>query len=567
MANYTASQRKVLYSAAQVFEAMGRANPTFCYDQSLFLDLKCSDGVTVTSVRQDCSGLMAAIIRHMGYSVVDETSWRGLTSNTSIKEPDGSFSENWIFKDFDSSDRQPGDILVKPGHTDMYIFESDGYRGYNAGSGTTSSGPVISIGTGMEYSYNLAVYYQKNNTPEGGGSTVGGYTISDSDAQTVIRYIGPGLDNTYDTDKDIFDIQPSYQATYLGTSVISNSGGVIINAGYAQMDEASPLEGSLNWVSNYAGKIALGFYVYNYMNPGADYSLLVSRYKGVLQPIKDSGIASKNIQLGFWLDQEYNEGTSDAPWGTPTQNFERYKAFKEAVESLGFSDCVIGIYSGLSAFQSNFNKADLADTPLWLAWWTDSIDTVKSTIASEGWNKVYIWQSGAEDKGYGDIDCNRLIQPIPIAGGDTPEPEPEPTVTYVLVPAKKIIFNPEPGLVELNTMLSVSTDAENAKIFVTTDNTVPDPTKSYQNWTGRSVQLRGNYHLRAVAIDKDGNIIAKGAATYTIPWIRPSNEPIDAIVYRIREHQEKSLQPYLMYHPESDIPSIERYNEVKNSDE
>lgn len=565
MANYTASQKRILEAAVQIWIALKKTNTNLMYSSSYAPDLTCSDGTVVKSVRMDCSGVMAAIIKYMGYTLDSESTagWCSLTSQTLIKGSDGNYSKDWVIHNFDSKDRQPGDILVNTGHTDMYVF-TDGngsYRGFNAGSGNTGD----SIGNGMQYSCNLADYYKSSGLFEGGDSTIGAYTISDNDAITVIRYVGSGSGGTYYTDKVIYDIQPLYQPNYLGTDIINNSGGVIINAGYARVDKADPLSGSLDWVSKHAGKVALGFYVYNYMDPGVDYSLLVDRYKGVLQPIKDSGISVDKVQLGFWLDQEYNEGLNDAPWGTKAQNFERYTAFKEAVESLGFSDCVIGIYSGLSAFQTYFNQSDIANTPLWLAWWIDNIETVKSQVAKQGWNKVYIWQYGAENAGHGDIDCNLMIQPIPVLGGGGDVPST--STTYVLVPAKKIIFDPVPGLIKPGTVVSVSTDAENAKVYVTVNNTFPDPGVPSQNWTGKKFIFNKNYHLRAAAFDKKGEVVAKGSATYTVPWIKPDKEPVDEIILKMKKHRETSMQSYLMYHPEDKIASVEKYIEFEESDE
>lgn len=326
MANYTASQLCILKAAVQVFQALGTANPSFCYDQSKYLKFTCKDGTTITNVRQDCSGLMQAIIRYMGYNL---TGWftTSSTSNTVITELDGSLSKDWVVLDFDANDRQPGDILLKSGHTDMYVFKVSGSpKGFNSGSGDTTSGPVASLGTGMHYSYNLAVHYLVSGKFDDTTSTnIGAYTITDAQAIKVIRYIGSG-------------------------------------------------------------------------------------------------------------------------------------------------------------------------------------------------------SSGSSTVG----------------------------VDYMIVPAKKIIFKPAPGLIDVGTTISVTTDADDARVFVTLNNKYPDFKDKTQDWTGKSYVVTKNQHLRAIAFDTKGNAVAKGAATYTIPWIRPAREPIDAIYNLMKKYREPSQQSYLMYHPESD---------------
>ena len=59
----------VIYAAAMVFEAMGRANPTcgYCSCGAHYFDLECKDGKKIEKVRPDCSGMMTAVAQYMGY--------------------------------------------------------------------------------------------------------------------------------------------------------------------------------------------------------------------------------------------------------------------------------------------------------------------------------------------------------------------------------------------------------------------------------------------------------------------------------------------------------------------
>ena len=200
----------VIYAAAMVFEAMGRANPTFgyCWCCNRLFDLECRDGKKIDKVRPDCAGMMSAVAQYMGYytypsnrSTYTDT-FHGLGYNVTnfwaqrICDKDGNVSPDWEYKDFDPNDRQPGDMLIRDdvGHIDMYVFtDTNGrVRGFNAGSGGFfPDGHCDSEGSGIEDSYKLAKYYLEhgNQLPTNDGS-FGAGTIQDNEALYVIRYKG-----------------------------------------------------------------------------------------------------------------------------------------------------------------------------------------------------------------------------------------------------------------------------------------------------------------------------------------------------------------------------------------
>jgi hypothetical protein len=200
----------VIYAAAMVFEAMGRANPTFgycsCCDR--LFDLECRDGKKIDKARPDCSGMMSAVAQYMGYYTYpsDRSSYtdtfHGLGYNVTnfwaqrICDKDGNVSPDWEYKNFDPNDRQPGDMIIRNdvGHIDMYVFtDTNGrVRGFNAGSGGFfPDGHCDSEGSGIEDSYKLAKYYLEhgNQLPTNDGS-MGATTIQDSEALYVVRYKG-----------------------------------------------------------------------------------------------------------------------------------------------------------------------------------------------------------------------------------------------------------------------------------------------------------------------------------------------------------------------------------------
>lgn len=204
----------VVYAAAMVFEAMGKANPTFgyCYCGNRIFTITCRDGTVIEQVRPDCSGMMSAVIQYMGYytSYKDGTdnftdTYRGpgynvtaFLNNTGIYDKNRKKSEDWQLLDFDPNDKRPGDMFItnSGGHIDMYVFTDDNgnSRGFNAGSGGAfPDGHCDSPGHGIENSYNFACYYLDNNCqlPPKDGS-IGAWTIQDNEAGKILRYVGNG---------------------------------------------------------------------------------------------------------------------------------------------------------------------------------------------------------------------------------------------------------------------------------------------------------------------------------------------------------------------------------------
>lgn len=200
-----------IYAAAMVFEAMGKANPTFgyCYCGSRTFDITCRDGKKLEKVRPDCSGMMTAVAMYMGYySNAGGTSWTdtyhghgynvsGCWSNGFL-DKDGNKSPDWEYIDFDPNDKRPGDMIIRSdgGHIDMYVFtdSSGNSRGFNAGSGGAfPDGHCDSPGHGIENSYKFGQYYldNGNSLPPNDGS-IGAWTIQDSEGAKVIRYVGGG---------------------------------------------------------------------------------------------------------------------------------------------------------------------------------------------------------------------------------------------------------------------------------------------------------------------------------------------------------------------------------------
>lgn len=566
MAKLTASQEKVIKSGAYIFEAIKAANPSFTYSSGLFCDLVCKDGTTVERVRMDCSGAMAGIIRHMGYKLDSEGTgaWCGLTSNTMIKNSDDSYSEDWVIKAFDAKDRQPGDILVTSGHSDMYVFTNSlGYRGFNAGSGDTGD----SIGPGLRQSYNLGAYYLQKGTWEGSGTDVGAGTIGDSSAVTVFRYVGPGGSSStvqsFYTDKPIYDVSKWNRGSHDNVFKSDKTGGLIIQIGSLHdgaTDIASDQRSALEfWVKTYAGKIPLGFYFYSYINCGSGESETKATMKCLIDNLTSLNITPELAPLGLWIDMEERDIlTSDK-----STNFNQIRWFREVCIAAGYTFC--GMYTGPGYVAGAFNVSDCKDIPLWYAFWpkgayshaeakdfSASFDATCGDTQAELKNSIYIWQDGGTTE-FGGL-CDHDWQIKAIEGSGTVVASGTIEDSYELVAAKKIIWDPEPGLVDVETRVRVTTDAEGATVYLTANNAVPEYGKTGYDMTNSRFVITRNHHLRAYAFDSEGKIVAKGAATYTIPWVPPKPEPISSIRTAILEHQKSSLRPYLMYH----TPELEK---------
>ena len=215
----------VIYAAAMVFEAMGKANPDFCYcfhGGRYLYDLTCRDGKVIEKVRADCSGMMSAVAQYMGYDTASSgtsgnfhgyglSTYNFLTSDNSKPcfYKNGSLTDDWKVMKFDKNDRQPGDMILRSdmNHIDMYVFtDTNGrVRGFNGGSGTNPcpDGHYDSLGSGLEDSYKFGCYYLDNGNklPPDDGS-YGATTIKDEEGLWTIRYVGDGSTSTDTTSDD-----------------------------------------------------------------------------------------------------------------------------------------------------------------------------------------------------------------------------------------------------------------------------------------------------------------------------------------------------------------------------
>ena len=185
----------VIKSAAQVFSAYYDADGH--YEENLdWGDLKLDNGTVLTHFRPDCSGTMSAVIKNMGYTLngVGETGfstgdWIGKTSNNTIYK-NGAASTDWKFMNYDGK-LIPGDIMIAPGHTGMYIAgdnnSSWGNRGFDGGATD-----------GIENSALAGKAFMKgdSNWKDKLAWTISGADVDKDKIKTILRYMGKTIDKS-----------------------------------------------------------------------------------------------------------------------------------------------------------------------------------------------------------------------------------------------------------------------------------------------------------------------------------------------------------------------------------
>jgi len=435
----------------------------------------------------------------------------------------------------------------------------------------------------------------------GGSQKVEERTIAYSDpaVEKWIRYTG---DSSFFTDKVIHDVQPEYQAPYYQSSYILSDtvGGVIICAGYANNDNYRAISGALDWANWLKDKKAIGFYVFTNMNSGSvSYSDMVSHFTGVFQPIADA-IANKTLsadqlQLGFWLDME-DEGH---PWGTAEQNFNQYKAFREACTNLNLPN-TWGLYGSAFGDLPHFNNSDIANEPLWIAWWGATTAEVEALIEQNNWTQAYIHQY--TDSLYpisGEaIDGDKMIKAIPISGsgGGGGSTVVESVEVSVIAPPR-IFFSPNPGvfngdstLYNRNHAITISTDATDCDIYYTTDGsspyeyvrTVGSETETYRlsstavKYTS-PVTISTDTHFRVIAVPTGtesaiDELLAKGSGTFLYHFTPTAYSwSSERAAYSLQSSDKKvsyfeeNRQAFLRYHAEETDEEI-LYKVVTSAD-
>ena len=172
-------------AAAAVFEAAVKNNGgvyATCKDVG---PVTLRDGTEMPNFRQDCSGLMSATIKAMGYKLGAGSS-TGITTYDMYKrnkqdlvlDADGNPSDDWELLPYSKGSLKPGDIVTSYSHMSMYINGPDttswSNHGFDGGSGLGNESPGVGI--------------------QNSGKAGAAYLDGDPDWQSKLHYTHAGAD-------------------------------------------------------------------------------------------------------------------------------------------------------------------------------------------------------------------------------------------------------------------------------------------------------------------------------------------------------------------------------------
>lgn len=172
-------------AAAAVFEAAVKNNGGIyatCKDVG---PVTLRDGTELPNFRQDCSGLMSATIKAMGYKLGAGGS-TGITTYDMYKrdkqdlvlDADGNPSDDWELLPYSKGSLKPGDIVTSYSHMSMYINGPDttswSNHGFDGGSGLGNESPGVGI--------------------QNSGKAGAAYLDGDPDWQSKLHYTHAGAD-------------------------------------------------------------------------------------------------------------------------------------------------------------------------------------------------------------------------------------------------------------------------------------------------------------------------------------------------------------------------------------
>lgn len=247
----------LLRAVAQVFEAAVDNNGGQ-YSYSDVGPVTLRDGTTLTNFRQDCSGLMSAAIKSMGYTF-NAGSSTGITTydlyqrnQQDLVMKDGSPSPDWEIIPYAEGALQSGDIVTNSHHVGMYISGPDNGSWSNRGfDGGSSNGINNSGKAGKAYLDGDSSWQDKMH-----------YTHAGADGLTrILRYVG-GINDTPEISN------PTTSANHRGGFTNGGVNTVYMGAGPFQPDKPGRDTSQVSDVAgpslpNIVGKGDVGDYWYD----------------------------------------------------------------------------------------------------------------------------------------------------------------------------------------------------------------------------------------------------------------------------------------------------------------
>lgn len=281
--------------------------------------------------------------------------------------------------------------------------------------------------------------------------------------------------------------------------------------------------------------LGLGIYFYNYAAYATDQT---QAFQDALAYLQTIGATKEKVNLGVWLDTEYNPqyGYDPVPSSDPAVNYAYVERFMNVFNDADYP--VAGVYSSAGNFESWYGSSRMGDKPIWAAYWTGTFDTVdRSTLdyylPESSYTKVYMMQYS--DKGSvpgwsGDLDCVKVLTPMPTSGGGGGgggggSYTEVIKVTVDVIPPKRIYFSPVPGIIptldtrldEREQKITITTDADNASLYYTLDGSSPYQYTTNNGTTAYTVAANALLYSNGITINKDTHIRVIAVPSGTSP--------------------------------------------------
>lgn len=280
--------------------------------------------------------------------------------------------------------------------------------------------------------------------------------------------------------------------------------------------------------------LGLGIYFYNYAAYATDQT---QAFQDALAYLQTIGATKEKVNLGIWLDTEYNPeyGYDPVPSSDPAVNYAYVERFMNVFNAADYP--VVGVYSSAGNFESWYGSSRMGDKPIWAAYWTGTFDTVdRSTLdyylPEASYTKVYMMQysdHGRVPGWSGDLDCVKVLMPMPTSGGGGGGGGGSYTevikVTVDVIPPKRIYFSPVPGIIptldtrldEREQQITITTDADNASLYYTLDGSSPYQYTTNNGTTAYTVAANALLYSSSITINKDTHIRVIAVPSGTSP--------------------------------------------------
>lgn len=333
----------------------------------------------------------------------------------------------------------------------------------------------------------------------------------------------------------------------------NGSGGVIIqvgairNSGFEAASSFNPAEAVQRVLD--AG-LGLGIYFYNYANYEND---MTSAFEDALAYLQTIGATKDKINMGVWIDTEQGSSWDPTPSADTNINYAFVERFMNVFDNADYP--FAGVYSSAGTF-TIYPASSIGDKPIWAAYVDFPFEsatraTLESYLPESTYTKVYIFQHSWVGRvpGYnGDLDCDKVLMPMPTSGGGGGGGGGEYTevikVAVDVIPPKRIYFSPVPGVIptgnellsEREQIITITTDADNADLYYTVDGSSPYQYTNNNDTVvyalaanalrySNSITINKDTHIRVIAVPAGTSIgvpfdepLAKGSGTFLFQY-------------------------------------------------